>query len=343
MHTRDRAHCRHTAQRVGRRNADTGRREAIGSIYWPVPPMNKVAASNVSRRDIDEVALARTLARLAAAPPPWLHGEIARRMAERLPVILRSPASVLQWWGHLGASDDVLARAYPRARRVAVEPAAGVAQASRRGEPWWSPRRWRVAAPAPIAEAEVPPGGAQLLWSNMTLHGVADPAALFARWRRALADDGFLMFSTLGPGTLAELRTLYREAGWPAPAAELVDMHDLGDMLVAAGFADPVMDQERLQLTWPDADAALAELRTLGANIDPRRAAGLRTPRWRQRLRDALHARRDEQGRVVLGFEVVYGHAFNAPPRPRVAAHTEVALGDFRAMARRRPGPPDRI
>ncbi|HMM85408.1 MAG: methyltransferase domain-containing protein [Gammaproteobacteria bacterium] len=305
--------------------------------------MSKVLASNVSRRDIDEVALARTLARMATAPPPWLHGEVARRMAERLPVILRSPASVLLWWGHLGASDEVLAHAYPQARRVAVEPAAAPSPPSRRGGPWWSPRRWRVGAPAPIAEADVPPGGAQLLWSNMMLHGVADPPALFARWRRALADDGFLMFSTLGPGTLAELRALYREAGWPVPAAELVDMHDLGDMLVEAGFADPVMDQERLQLTWPDADAALAELRTLGANVDRGRAAGLRTPRWRHRLRDALHARRDEQGRVVLGFEVVYGHAFNAPPRAKVTARTALPLDDFRAMTRRRPASPGRV
>ena len=305
--------------------------------------MDPVFASNLPRRDVDEIALTRTLARLAAAPSPWLHREVARRMAERLPVILRTPTSVLQWWGHLGASDEVLARAYPKARCVSVEPDMALAQASRGGEPWWSPRRWRGAVPAPVAEADVPPGSAQLLWSNMTLHGVADPPALFARWRRALADDGFLMFSTLGPGTLAELRALYRDAGWPAPAAEFVDMHDLGDMLVEAGFADPVMDQERLQLAWADADAALAELRTLGANVDPRRTAGLRTPRWRQRLRDALHARRDEQGRLVLGFEIVYGHGFNAPPRAKVSARTEVALDDFRAMARRRPAAPGRV
>ena len=296
--------------------------------------MSKVLASNVSRRDIDEVALARTLARMATAPPPWLHGEVARRMAERLPVILRSPASVLLWWGHLGASDEVLAHAYPQARRVAVEPAAAPSPPSRRGGPWWSPRRWRVGAPAPIAEADVPPGGAQLLWSNMMLHGVADPPALFARWRRALADDGFLMFSTLGPGTLAELRALYREAGWPVPAAELVDMHDLGDMLVEAGFADPVMDQETLRLHWPSGQALLAELRQLGANVDPQRHPGLRTPRWRDALAAALERAGAEPGRPQLEFEIVYGHAFRVAPRPRVAGETAVPLDDLRAMVR---------
>ena len=69
-------------------------------------------------------------------------------------------------------------------------------------------------------------------------------AALFERWQRALAVDGFVMFSCLGPGTLRELRALYARLGWRAPAQDFIDMHDLGDMLVHAGFADPVMDQE---------------------------------------------------------------------------------------------------
>ena len=68
-------------------------------------------------------------------------------------------------------------------------------------------------------------------------------------------------------------------------------MHDLGDMLVEAGFADPVMDQETITLTWPSGEALLAELRQLGGNVDPRRFAGLRTPRWRSRLAEALEAR----------------------------------------------------
>ena len=185
-------------------------------------------------------------------------------------------------------------------------------------------------------------GSAGLLWANMMLHGVADPAAQLQLWHRALAVDGFVMFSTLGPGSLQGLRALYARQGWPSPHAAFVDMHDIGDMLVRAGFADPVMDQELITLTWPDADALLAELRTLGGNADPQRFAGLRTPRWRQRLLDALQGLRDEQGRVRLVFEVVYGHAFKAAPKPRIAAQTTVALDDMRSMVRasRRDGPP---
>ena len=101
------------------------------------------------------------------------------------------------------------------------------------------------------------------------------------------------MFSTFGPDTLAELRALYRELGWAAPAQAFVDMHDLGDMLVHAGFADPVMDQEHLTLHWPGPRELLAELRSLGGNLNPARHRGLRTPRWRSRLEAALRERAD--------------------------------------------------
>ncbi len=156
--------------------------------------------------------------------------------------------------------------------------------------PWWTPRRWAAGTPAVVTEAELGAGQGQLLWSNMGLHGAIDPQAVMAAWHRALAVDGFLMFSTLGPGSLEGLRALYAARGWPPPHAPFVDMHDLGDMLVEAGFADPVMDQETITLTWPSGEALLAELRQLGGNVDPRRFAGLRTPRWRSRLADALEA-----------------------------------------------------
>ncbi|HRO04797.1 MAG TPA: hypothetical protein PLS69_14445, partial [Terricaulis sp.] len=146
--------------------------------------------------------------------------------------------------------------------------------------PWWTARR---GAAVEVRGDEPQAGTAQLLWANMMLHAIADLPALLERWQRALAVDGFLMFSTLGPDTLRELHALYRRLGWPAPGAAFVDMHDLGDMLIDAGFADPVMDQERLTLTWGSPQALLAELRQLGANASAARFAGLRTPRWRAR------------------------------------------------------------
>ena len=295
------------------------------------------SAERSARRPLDAVALARVQQRLQRADaPPWLHGEVARRMAERLPVIKLQPARIIDWGAFLGASAAVLAAAYPRAAVLAVEPDAqrrdaSVAAAARR---WWSPRRWTGPQATVVTEAAIGAGQGQLLWSNMGLHGAIDPQAVMRAWHRALAVDGFLMFSTLGPGSLAGLRSLYTQQGWGPPHAPFVDMHDLGDMLVEAGFADPVMDQETITLTWPTGDALLAELRQLGGNVDPRRHVGLRTPRWRSRLATALRLDADASGRPRLALEVVYGHAFRPPPRPRLATETALPLEDMRAMVR---------
>ncbi len=302
----------------------------------PSPEPSGRSHDQAAARPLDVVALARVQRRLlAATQAPWLHGEVARRMAERLAVVRLQPACVADWGAFLGASREVLAQAYPRARVLAVEADAARRDATAAAlmPPWWSPRRWSSPTTA-VTEDEVGPGQAQLLWANMGLHGAVDPAAVLRRWHRALAVDGFLMFSTLGPGTLTRLRSVYVQQGWSAPFAPFVDMHDLGDLLVEAGFADPVMDQETVTLTWANASASLDELRTLGGNVATARHAGLRTPRWRRRLQDALAATAGTDGRVGLDFEIVYGHAFRPPPRPRVAARTEVPLDDMRAMAR---------
>jgi malonyl-CoA O-methyltransferase len=288
-------------------------------------------ADTEAARAVDERALAQVLRRLQRAPqPPWLHGEAARRMASRLSIIRQPPRRVLDWWASLGGGAAELSAACPQAHVTAVEPvvAAPVPAA------WWSPRRWSVRAVPAIAEADVGAGTAELVWANMMLHAVRDPQAQMRRWQHALAVDGFLMFSTLGPGSLGSLAALYRALGWPPAFAPFVDMHDLGDMLVHAGFADPVMDQETLTLTWTDVDALLAELRGLGGNVDPARHAGLRTPRWRARLRDALAGLAGADGRPSLAFELVYGHAFKPLPRHRLAGETAVPLDDMRAMVR---------
>jgi malonyl-CoA O-methyltransferase len=298
-----------------------------------------LAAPTTAVRPVDPLALSRVVQRLHEADsPPWLHTEVARRMADRLPIVRLQPQCVLAWAPRVGGGLAELRRTYPQARLLRVEPLASARVAAGAARSWWPFRR---AADPVMAPEELQGAAGQLLWANMGLHGEADPRARFEAWHRVIAVDGFLMFSTLGPGTLQSLARLYREAGWPAPAAPLVDMHDLGDMLVTAGFADPVMDQETVTLTWPDAEAALAELRTLGGNISPQRFAGLRTPRWRQRLGRTLVERAGTgDGRIALEFEIVYGHAFRPAPRPRLAAQTEVSVDEMRQMVRstgRRP------
>lgn len=288
----------------------------------------------------DARALAHVLARLARADAaPWLHQEVARRMAERLPVIRQPPQNWLDWWGFLGGGGQAVRTVLPRARRTVVEPTEALAQRSRDAlrAPWWAWSRRHDAQRGVLLESEVPPAAAQLVWANMMLHAQSDPARTLAQWQRALAVNGYLMFSTLGPDTLRELRAVYAAAGWPAPHPPYADMHDLGDLLVHSGFADPVMDQQTIQLTWSSPQALLAELRGLGGHLGAARHPGLRTPRWRARLLQALAEHADAQGRVRLSFELVYGHAIKAAPRPAPGAPVSVPLDGLRAsLARRR-------
>lgn len=259
-------------------------------------------------------------------------------MAQRLDLVRLQPERIIDWWSFLGASGELLARAYPKAERLLIEPNAALAARSRDAHraAWWSPRRVFGEAVRVQHDSEPVQSPGQLLWANMMLHAVQDPRRLMSRWQQALSADGFVMFSCLGPDTVRELRDLYACLGWPAPSIEFIDMHDLGDMLVHAGFADPVMDQETLTLSWRDAPSLVAELRTLGGNVSSGRMAGMRTPRWRERLEQALQSLAGEDGRLALRFEIAYGHAFKALPRVKQGEPTTVSVDEMRALMRSR-------
>jgi len=142
------------------------------------------------------------------------------------------------------------------------------------------------------------------------------------------------MFSCLGPDTAIELRELYQQLGWPPAGHDLTDMHDWGDMLVQAGFAEPVMDMERITLTYETPARLLQELAELGRNFHPARFAGLRGRRWRGKLHSELadHLKTGPDGRLSLTFEVIYGHALKAQPKVRVSAMSSVSVRDMRSM-----------
>jgi malonyl-CoA O-methyltransferase len=284
---------------------------------------------------LDPVAAARWSRNLQATSP-WLHDEVARRMEERLQWIKLAP----QGWAHWGplrgglAVHEALSQRYPGAPCFVVEPdttrTAATARALHR--PWWSPARWN----GPALRFEAPSDGAvQMVWANMALHMDADPQALLARWHQALAPDGFLMFSCLGPDTLRALREAWHLAGWPPPAHAFTDMHDWGDMLVNTGFAEPVMDMERITLTFDSPRRALEELRGLGRNLHVARFGALRGRRWLTDMLDLLaRAAPSEANGVALQFEIIYGHALKARPRLTIKNETSLSLDEMRHALR---------
>ncbi|MEY2688526.1 MAG: hypothetical protein RL375_2724 [Pseudomonadota bacterium] len=298
-----------------------------------------VPAAGATPPRVDLPALRRVQQRLARVDAPWLHREVASRMATRLDLLKLAPTRVIDWWSHAGAGKAALVGHYPKARHVAVEPADVLAAAPAAAtRPWW--RAFARSDDTDTLADDRPLAPGQLLWSNMMLHWCADLRPLLAAWHGALQIDGMLMFSCLGPDTLATLRRLYQQHGWGVPASHFIDMHDLGDALVGSGFSDPVMDMEMITLTWDSPAAMLAELRSLGSNTAAARAPGLRTPRWQARLEAAIDDQlRGADGRVRLSFEIVYGHAIRAVVRAPVKASTEISLQSMREMTRKRsPG-----
>jgi malonyl-CoA O-methyltransferase len=271
---------------------------------------------------------------------PWLHEEVARRMQERLDFIKLQPTHWIAWEpvrSGLNALRQVAAR-YAKSSWHAVVTQPQELKAAERAlqAPWWKLSRWTRPT---VFAATTPSLPVQMVWANMLLHQAADPQALIAQWHRALAVDGFVMFSCLGPDTLRELRAAFAAQGWPPPAHEFTDMHDWGDMLVEAGFAEPVMDMERITLTYASPERLLADLRDLGRNFNVQRFSGLRGRRWRGQLLAVLQtlARPQEGGRLVLTFEVVYGHALKPQARAKVQAVSAIDLHDMRAMLRKNP------
>jgi malonyl-CoA O-methyltransferase len=290
-------------------------------------------------QSIDPVAALHQARRLARNPTaPWLHGEVADRMIERLAVIKVQPERVLQWSAFLGDSHQRLAETYPKAAEVCVEAVPELAERSREqhARGWLAKLAGRAAVEV-VTPAELAPQSAQLVWSNLELHAHAELPALIERWHAALAVEGFVMFSCFGPDSFRELRELHTREGFGPAGPEWWDMHDVGDLLVQAGFADPVMDQERITLTWGAAEDLLRDLRALGGNLAPARFAGLRTPRWRQRYLEALEQLRGPDGRIALSLELVQGHAFKPQPKLRVAERTEVSLDRMREMLTKKP------
>ena len=279
----------------------------------------------------------RAAARWAQIPQtvsPWLHEEVARRMEERLVWMAAQPETWVHWEPLRGGlqAHALLTQRYPKSSCFVVEAPEERAQTAMNliAPRWWEARRWVGGAVHP----GLPPQPVQMLWANMALHMAADPQALIAQWSRLLAPEGFVMFSCLGPDTLAELRRVYARLGWPPPSHTFTDMHDWGDMLMHNGFSQPVMDMEYITLSFATPERLLAELQELGRNLHPQRFPTLRGRAWHTQLCNALVQElggADGKKPLELRFEVVYGHAFKVAARP---AQTSVSLEEMRANLR---------
>jgi malonyl-CoA O-methyltransferase len=270
----------------------------------------------VDRRQVRQ-SFARVAAKYDAGD--FFAREIDRRMQERLDYVRVEPKRVLDLGCSRGASLAALTARYPTAQQLALDLAPEMLTGLRQARPAW--QRWigvgAASGPMPLAAdaAQLPllSRSTDLIWSNLLLHWLEDPLPALAEAHRVLDVGGLLMFSTLGPDTLKELRSAFAD-GY-AHTQRFIDMHDLGDMLVGSGFADPVMDMEVVKLTYDSFDDLLRELQSAGSSCAMKaRRHGLTGKAAWTKARATYETLR-ENGKLPASFEVVYGHAWKVAPK----------------------------
>ena len=258
-------------------------------------------------------------------PAAVLAREVGARMAARLDLVKIAPRCVADIGCATGDGIRGLQQRYAKALPLAIDYALPMLRAVRSR----SPSLQRITGRAPRlvnADARALPLAANslgLVWSNLMLHWLDDPLPALRELHRVLEVGGLLSFATLGPDTLKELRASATEVGAGDTARRFLDMHDLGDMLVAAGFSDPVMDMEVITLTYATPHAFLADQRHLGV-----RDALLGHQGWRDWRRLFAAWPRDAAQRLSATFEIVYGHAWKPEPGQ---------IADGRAVIKFRP------
>ncbi|MEB4592733.1 malonyl-ACP O-methyltransferase BioC [Candidatus Thiothrix sp. Deng01] len=237
-----------------------------------------------------------------------LQREIGGRLTERLDLVRMQPETVLDLGCGTGFVTEHLLRRYKQARVVGVDLSLGMAQKIRKRGGWF---RKPQAVCADAAHLPFRPQSADMLVSNLMLQWCNDLPAVFRECVQVLKPDGLLMFSTFGPDTLKELRASWGQVDGFTHTSRFVDMHDVGDALLQAGFRDPVMDMEMVTLTYADVRGLLRDLKGIGANnATSGRNHGLTGKARLQAFLQAYESFRLADGHYPATYEVVYGHAW---------------------------------
>lgn len=250
-----------------------------------------------------QVARSFTRAAPGYAVADFLHREIRSRLIERLEPVGLAPATVLDLGaGPPEATADLAAR-FPDSRLVAVDLVPAMLGAA--------PQAWdRLCADA--ACLPIPDASADLAVAAMLLPWCEHPPAVLGEARRVLRFPGLFAFATLGPATLQELA-----GAWPRPdphghVLPGPRLQDLGDALVRAGFADPVVDVETLTVTYRDLAGLVSDLRAVGAtHLGPDRRPTLTGRRRWAAMAAAWERLRTPDGLLPVTIEVLYGHAWS--------------------------------
>ncbi|MEJ2515767.1 MAG: malonyl-ACP O-methyltransferase BioC [Gammaproteobacteria bacterium] len=256
-----------------------------------------------------------------------LQAEVRARLLQRLDEVRLEPRVVVDAGCGTGHGARALADRYRKARVLALDAAGGMLRQARQRRGRWFRRPWLTCAEAEALP--LPNRSAQLVFSNLMLQWCDDPDRVFTEFHRVLAPGGLLTFTTFGPDTLKELREAWGTVDGHTHVSRFVDMHDLGDSLVRAGFAEPVMDVEHLTMTYGSVRDLMRDLKAMGAHNATRgRGRGL-TGRGRLAAVEAAYERHRRDGRLPSTWEVVYGHAWSTGRLPAPPGEARIDLSDI--------------
>jgi len=239
--------------------------------------------------------------------------EVGRRLDERFGWLKLDPERIVDLGSGTGQMVRAMRERYPKSAVIGLDLAEAMLRQLPRAR-WWSRRR--LALTADMHALPFAGGSLDVVVSNFALQWSDRPAELFGEVARVLASSGVFSFATLGPDSLQEIRQAWAEVDSAPHVHAFPDMHDLGDQLVGAMLADPVMDRETITVTYPDVDTLLGDLRGVGVgNAQRRRSTGMTGARAWRRFREALEAQAVE-GRIPLTYEIVYGLAWGTGVSP---------------------------
>ena len=290
------------------------------------------------RHRLDKRSVQRAFARAAKSydTAAVLQTEVRRRLLARLDYMRIEPRQIIDVGSGTGLAAVELTRRYGGARVLQLDLSEPMLQQARQRAPRL--RRWRGILQFAAADAERLPladACCDLVFSNLAMQWCNDLDATLQGFRRVLRPGGLVLFTSFGPDTLTELRQCWAQADSNVHVSSFPDMHDVGDAMLRAGFLDPVMDAERLTLTYDTLEALMRDLKGIGAvNATVGRARGLTGKSRMQTLRDA-YGRLRVDGRLPATYEVVYGHGWAPQGGVRVGAPAEIALSTLQRSGRR--------
>lgn len=243
-----------------------------------------------------------------------LQQEVGQRLLERLELIKLEPSRIIDVGAGTGQLSSELARRYKGSEVIAVDLAPKMLNQARQRlgmtARWFGKQRFLCgdADHLPLADNSV-----EMIFSNFAIQWCSDLDQTFVEFQRVLKPGGLLLFTTFGPDTLKELRQAWRAVDDAVHVNSFIDMHDIGDAMLRAGFSDPVMDTERLTLTYKDGMAVMRDLKAMGAhNISAGRNHSLTGKAKLKQMLAAYEGFRNDEGLLPASYEVVYGHAWGA-------------------------------